>query len=82
MQTFMAVCLAIIALELGVACAAFVLMALGLREAARAIEMLAYRVDEEVEQVGSAMRSGWVKSLQTLAGVVSGVWFNRKRDDE
>lgn len=83
METYLAViavCTVVIALELGLVVAAFIMMSLAIREGARAIETLAYRVDEEVEQVGSAMRSGWVRSLQALAGIASGVWLGKKKE--
>lgn len=80
MQTFIAVCSAIIVIELGIGIASFVLLALALRQAVRAFETLAYRVDEQVEHVGTVMRSSWMKSLQAAAGIISGMWFGRSRD--
>ena len=83
MDTYLAViavCAVVVAIELGIAIAGFVLMTLAIREGARAVEMLAYRVDEEVEHVGTTMRSGWVRSLQALAGIASGIWLGKKRE--
>jgi hypothetical protein len=80
MQTFIAVCSGLIVIELGIGIAAFVLLALALRQAVRAFEMLAYRVDEEVEHVSAVMKSSWMKSLQAAAGIISGMWFGRNRE--
>ena len=66
MTTFIAVCLALIVLELavviGVACVAL----LKLRDAAQAVEVAAYRVDQEVLSLGETMRSGWGRAAKGL----------------
>lgn len=81
MQTFIAVCLGLLTLEAAIALAFFIAMTIAIRQAVRAFEMLAYRMDEEVEHVGATMRSGWMRTLQAAAGVVSSFWFGRHRDD-
>ena len=66
MDTFIAICLAIIVLELGVMIAVFIYTMLRLKDAAQAIEVAAYRVDQEVLSIGQTMRSGWGDTLRTL----------------
>ncbi|MFA6318040.1 MAG: hypothetical protein WC943_11525 [Elusimicrobiota bacterium] len=78
METIVAVCLVLIVLELLVALIFFVTMILQLRQTARAVEVLTYRVDEEVDHVGTVMRSGWLQTLSAVASVVAGFWAGRK----
>ena len=66
MDTFIAVCLALIVLELGVMIAVFIYTMLRLKDAAQAVEVAAYRVDQEVLSIGQTMRSGWGDTLRTL----------------
>ena len=79
MQTVTAVCLVLITLELGVLVIAGVIVALRVKDTAQAVEVLAYRVEHEVENVGSTLRSGWVRTLGGLASVVTGAWTGRNR---
>ena len=81
MQTVTAVCLVLITLELGVLVIAGVIVALRVKDTAQAVEVLAYRVEHEVENVGSTLRSGWVRSLGAAASVVGGLWSGRSRRD-
>jgi len=69
MTTFIAVCLALIVVELAVMIAVFSVAMLKVRDAAQAVEVAAYRVDQEVLTFGESMRSGWVATLKNLAGV-------------
>lgn len=80
MMTFIAICLFLIVLELGVAIAFFVAALITIRQAARAAETLAYRVDEEVDHIGTAMRSNWMRTLQTIANLAGSFWFGRRKD--
>lgn len=82
MQTFIAVCLALLVIEMGIALAAVFAAAISLRQAARAFETLAYRVDAQVENVGTMMQSGWMKALQTAASVASNFWFGRRKTED
>ena len=75
----MAVCLIMITIELGVLIAAALIVALRVKDAAQAVEVMAYRVETEVENVGSTLRSGWVRTLGGLASVVTGAWTGRNR---
>ena len=70
-NTFIAVCLAIIVIELGVVIAVATIAMLRVMDAARAVEIAAYRVDQEVLTLGETMRSGWAQTFKTLltAGV-------------
>ena len=66
MDTFIAVCLALIVLELGVMIAVFIYTMLRLKDAAQAVEVAAYRVDQEVHSFGQTVRSGWGDTLRTV----------------
>lgn len=65
MDTFIAVCLALIVVELGVMIAVFAIVMLRVKDAAAAVEVAAYRVDHEVASVGETMRSGWGGAIRT-----------------
>ena len=82
METYLvviAICLGMIVIELAVALVFFVLAILHVRQAARAVEVLTYRVDEEVDHFGTVMRSGWVRSIQAMASVAAGFWTGRNK---
>lgn len=64
MDTFIAVCLALIVVELGVVIAVFAYAMVKVRDAAQAVEVAAYRVDQEVLTIGESMRSGWMSALK------------------
>ena len=66
MDTFIAVCLALIVLELGVCIAVAVTAMLRIMDAARAVEIAAYRVDQEVLELGEGLRSGWGSAFRTM----------------
>ena len=65
-NTFIAVCLALIVIELGVMIGVFVFAMLKLKDAAQAVEVAAYRVDHEVQSFGDSMRTGWVGTAKNL----------------
>jgi O-glycosyl hydrolase len=65
MDTFIAVCLGLIVVELAVMIAVFAVAMLRVRDAASAVEIAAYRVDQEVQTFGESMRSGWVSALKS-----------------
>ena len=69
MDTFIAVCLALIVLELAVMIGVFAVAMLRVRDAAQAVEVAAYRVDQEVQTFGESMRSGWVGALKNIVSV-------------
>lgn len=66
MDTFIAVCLALIVVELAVMIAVFAVAMVKVRDAASAVEVAAYRVDQEVQGFGESMREGWVSSLKNI----------------
>ena len=68
MDTFIAVCLALIVVELAIVIGVFAVAMLRVRDAAQAVEVAAYRVDREVQTFGESMRTGWA---QTLKGMLS-----------
>ena len=75
MDTFIAVCLGLIVLELAVMIAVFAITMLKVKDAAAAVEVAAYRVDQEVLSVGETFRSGWGGTLRTI--VTAGLSFLR-----
>ncbi|MFI5362489.1 MAG: hypothetical protein ACHQ49_11010 [Elusimicrobiota bacterium] len=66
MDTFIAVCLALIVVELAVMIAVFAVAMLRVRDAAQAVEVAAYRVDQQVQTFGETMRSGWGAALKSV----------------
>ena len=67
MSTFIAVCLALIVIELGLLLAIFAFALFKMRDAAQAVEIAAYRVDQEVLNIGQTLRSGWGSAFRVLA---------------
>ncbi len=66
MNTFIAVCLALIVVELAVMIGVFAYVMLRVKDAAAAVEVAAYRVDQEVLRAGETLRSGWLGTLKTI----------------
>ena len=66
MDTFIAVCLALIVIELAVMIGVFAYAMLRVKDAASAVEVAAYRVDQEVLSVGESLRGGWGSMLKTV----------------
>lgn len=66
MDTFIAVCLGLIVLELAVMIGVFAYAMVRVRDAASAVEVAAYRVDQEVLSVGESLRAGWGSMLKTV----------------
>ena len=69
METFIAVCLALIVVELAVMIAVFSLAMVKVRDAAQAVEITAYRVDQEVQSFSSSLQTGWVSSLKSILSI-------------
>lgn len=69
MTTFIAVCMGLIVVELGVMIAVFAVAMVKVRDAASAVEVAAYRVDQETAALGESLRSGWVATLKNIVGV-------------
>ena len=69
MDTFIAVCLGLIVVELAVMIAVFAIVMLRVRDAASAVEIAAYRVDQEVQTFGESMRTGWFSAVKGALAV-------------
>ena len=76
MTTFIAVCMGLIVLELAVMIGVFSFTMLKVRDAAQAVEVAAYRVDQEVLTLGQSVRSGWGTTFKTLLS--AGLMFLRR----
>ena len=71
MDTFIAVCLAVLVVELTVLIVVLIATLLQMRKAALAVEVLAYRVDQQVSSFGEAVRSGWLRLFGTVLNLAS-----------
>ena len=80
METIIALSLVVIAVEFLIAIVFFILTLVQIRAAARAIEVLTYRVDDEVDNFSTTMRSGWLQVLQATASLAAGFWNSRNKD--
>lgn len=79
MQIFIAVCLAIITLELGALICVGIYTFLKVHQAAAAVEVVAYRVDHQVMSVGETLRNGWVSAgLKAAMSAASHFWGQRR----
>ena len=66
METFIAVCLAVLVAELTILIVVMIVTLLQIRKAAQAVEVLTYRVDQQVASFGEAVRSGWLQMFGTI----------------
>jgi hypothetical protein len=71
METFIAVCLAILVVELSILVAVLIVTLLQVKKAAQAVEVLTYRVDQQVASFGAAVRSGWLQLFGTVLNLAS-----------
>ena len=71
METLIAVCLAVIAVELSVLVVVLIITLLQIKKAAQAVEVLTYRVDQQVASFGEAVRSGWMILFGTVLKLAS-----------
>ena len=76
MMTFIAVCVGLITVEFGIVAAFLIVTFLQLRRTARAVEVLAYQIEDQVSYIGATLKSGW---WQTILSFVGGWWTGRKR---
>lgn len=74
MMTFMAVCMGLLVLEIGLILAAIVFLVFRVKKSAQAVEVLAYRLEDQV----LSFRTGWIRALQGAASVVTGFMSARK----
>ena len=75
MIIFMAVCMGLLVLEIGLILAAVLFLVLRVRKSVEAVEVLAYRIEDTVLN----FNPGWLRALQGAASVVSGFWSARRR---
>jgi len=71
METFIAVCLAVLVAELSILVVVLIITLLQVRKAAQAVEVLTYRVDQQVASFGEAVRSGWLHLFGTVLNLAS-----------
>jgi hypothetical protein len=71
METFIAVCLAVLVAELSILVVVLIVTLLQVRKAAQAVEVLTYRVDQQVASFGEAVRSGWLHLFGTVLNLAS-----------
>jgi hypothetical protein len=71
METFIAVCLAVLVLEVGILIGVLAVTLLQIKKAAQAVEVLTYRVDGQVASFGQAVSSGWLHFFGTVVNLVS-----------
>jgi len=76
MDIFIAVCLAVLVVELGILVAVMVRALLQIRKTALAVEVLTYRIDRQVAAFGETVRSGWVQLFQTILSL-AGRYFGK-----
>lgn len=73
MTTFIAVCLALLVLEVGIMMGAVVFLVMRVKKSVEAVEVLAYRVEDKV----MSFRTGWIHALQGAASLVTGIMSAR-----
>ena len=71
METLIAVCLAVIVVELSILVVVLIITLLQIKKAAQAVEVLTYRVDQQVASFGEAVRSGWLHLFGTALNLAS-----------
>jgi preprotein translocase subunit SecG len=71
METFIAVCLAVLVMELTVLIAVMIVTLLQVKKSAQAVEVLTYRVDQQVASFGEVVASGWMRILGTALNLAS-----------
>ncbi|OGR84170.1 MAG: hypothetical protein A3J74_09195 [Elusimicrobia bacterium RIFCSPHIGHO2_02_FULL_57_9] len=77
MTTFIAVCLGLITLELAILIVALLLAFLRVRSASKAVEIVAYRLEEKIVRFSS---NAWMRALQGAVSVAGGFLRGRRRD--
>ena len=71
METFIAVCLAVLVVELTILIAVMIVTLLQIKKAAQSVEVLAYRVDQQVAYFGETVRSGWMNLFGSVLKLAS-----------
>ncbi|MBI4377343.1 MAG: hypothetical protein HY549_12960 [Elusimicrobia bacterium] len=75
MMTFIAVCIAVIAVELGILIVALAFAVFRIQKTARAVEIVAFRLEDRLLNFGSNI---WMRALQGAASVAGGLWKSRR----
>src|SRR5687767_6072692 len=88
MLAFIATCLGILTAVHLAALIFWIVVAVQMRRAAQAVEVLAYRTNDQVERLGEAthrvgdfagvFRAGWLRALTVAFGVAATVWGRRR----
>jgi len=71
METFIAVCLAILVVEFSVLMVVLIMTLLQIKRAAQAAEVLTYRVDHQVAAFGETIRSGWMQFFGAILTLIT-----------
>jgi uncharacterized membrane protein (Fun14 family) len=71
---FIAVCMGLLVLELGLILGAVVFLVLRIKKSAEAVEVLAYRVEDKV----MSFKTGWIHALQGAASLLTGFMTSRR----
>lgn len=74
MMIFIAVCMGLLVLEIGLILAAVVFLVLRVKKSAEAVEILAYRIEDKFLN----FKTGWVHALQGAASLVTGFMGSRR----
>ena len=78
-MSFIDVCLALIVIELGVAVAFLAYTLVKVQKTASAVEVLAYRVDDQVDQFGTRLKSSWMRTIEAAGSFFGGYSRGRRR---
>ena len=79
-EIFVAICMGLIVVEIGLILGAIVFLVMRLKKTAEAFEVLAYRLDDGVSSFSSTMRSSWFKAIQGAAGLVGSFVSSRREN--
>ena len=78
MTTFIAVCLSLITVELGIIAACLVVALSQIGRVTKSLELVCYRLEEKIGQVESILKSGWTRALGATTSFISGLWSSSK----
>jgi hypothetical protein len=73
--TFIAVCLGLLVLEIGLILAAVVFLALRLSKAVAAVESVAHGIEDKV----ASFKSSWARAFQGAGSLLMGAWGSRRK---
>ena len=75
--TFIAVCMGILVLEIGLVLGAIIYLVLRVNKTVTAVEVLAYTIEDKL----SSFKTGWIRALQGAASLVTGFMGARNGRD-